>query len=87
MWGFMLLNPYLIYYLVKKKQFCPRCYQKVVEKNLEYQPFGKKEPEIYKLIAPPKKSKKWYCPYCSNTLTEGAKFCGSCGKEFEIKEE
>ncbi|MFX0030726.1 MAG: zinc ribbon domain-containing protein [Candidatus Hermodarchaeota archaeon] len=86
MWGFMFLNPYTIYYLVKKKQFCPRCYHKVAEKNLEYQPFGKKEPAIFGLIAPVKKSIEWHCPYCGNSLTEDARFCGSCGKEFEIKE-
>ncbi|MFX0081658.1 MAG: zinc-ribbon domain-containing protein [Candidatus Hodarchaeota archaeon] len=85
MWGFMLLNPYLIYYVVKKKEFCPRCFQKVVEKNLDYQPFGEKEPEVYKFIAPRKTSFNWYCPHCGNSLIEGAKFCSSCGKKFEIQ--
>lgn len=84
MWGF-ILNPYLIYYSAKKKQFCPRCYQKVIEKNLDYYPFGDKEPEVYKLIATPKKSINWHCPYCGNSLIEGARFCKSCGKKFEIQ--
>lgn len=84
-WGFMILNPYLLYYIAKKKQFCPSCYQKVIEKNLDYHPFGKKEPEIYKLIAPDKKSFKWYCPYCGILLDEGARFCKSCGKIIEFQ--
>ena len=85
MWGFMVLNPYLIYYISKKKQNCPRCYQKVVEKNLDYQPFGEKEADVYKLIAPDKKSFIWHCPYCGNSLNEGARFCTICGKKFEIQ--
>lgn len=85
MWGFMVLNPYLFYFISRKKQFCPRCYQKVVEKNLDYQPFGKKEPEIYKLIAPKKKSFNWHCPYCGVLLIEGARFCNSCGKKIEFQ--
>ncbi|MFX1530922.1 MAG: zinc-ribbon domain-containing protein [Promethearchaeota archaeon] len=85
MWGFMLVNPYLIYYILKKKQNCPRCYQKVVEKNLDYQPFGEKKPEIYKFMAPPKKTFNWHCPYCGKSLIEGAKFCSSCGKKFDIQ--
>ncbi|MFX1376128.1 MAG: hypothetical protein ACFFA0_09970 [Promethearchaeota archaeon] len=84
MWGFMLLNPYLLYYIVKKKQNCPRCYQKVVEKNLDYQPFGEKEPEIYNLIAPSKKPLRLYCPYCGILLITGVKFCSSCGKKINI---
>ena len=52
MWGFMIFNPYLLYYGIKKKQYCPRCYLKLVEKNLEYQPFGNKEPEVFKQIRP-----------------------------------
>lgn len=85
MWGFMLLNPYLIYYLAKKKEFCPKCYQKVVKKNLDYQPFGKKEPEIYKLLTPSKKSIKLHCPYCGKSLIEATRFCSSCGKKLEIQ--
>ncbi|MHA1490707.1 MAG: hypothetical protein ACTSRI_13745 [Promethearchaeota archaeon] len=53
-WGFMLFNPYLIFYGLKKKQYCPRCYQKVIEKNLDYQPFGEKEPEIFTVLSPSK---------------------------------
>ena len=86
MWGFMVLNPYLIYYGLKKKEYCPRCSQILVEKNLEYQPFGEKEPEIYKSLTPVKKPPiKLFCPYCGNSLIEGAKFCKSCGKKFEIQ--
>ncbi|MFX0188969.1 MAG: hypothetical protein ACFE8A_14685 [Candidatus Hodarchaeota archaeon] len=52
MWGFTFLNPYLIVYALKKKGYCPRCQQKLVEKNIEYQPFGNKEPEVFKEIRP-----------------------------------
>jgi hypothetical protein len=85
MWGFIMLNPYLIYYGIRRKQYCPRCYQEVSEKNLDYKPFGDKEPEIYKLIAPPKKFINFHCPYCGILLNEGAKFCKLCGKKFEIQ--
>ena len=81
----MVLNPYLIFYITKQKENCPRCYSKVVEKNLDYQPFGEKEPEVFKIISPEKKSVKWHCPHCGNPLTQGAIFCKSCGKKFEIK--
>ena len=65
MWGFMIINPYLIYYSVKKKQYCPKCYQELSEKNLEYVPFGKIVPEVYNRIAPKTKSRLiFYCPYC-----------------------
>ena len=50
MWGFMVINPYLIYFGFQKKQNCPRCFNKTSEKNLEYKPFGEKEPGIYKKI-------------------------------------
>jgi len=87
MWGFMIINPYLIYFGLQKKQNCPRCFKKASEKNLEYKPFGEKEPEIYKALAPSEKSViKWYCPHCGNSLNEGAIFCGSCGNKFEIKQ-
>ncbi|MFX1574148.1 MAG: hypothetical protein ACFFB0_15495 [Promethearchaeota archaeon] len=86
MWGFMALNPYLIYYALKKRDYCPSCYQKVVEKNLEYQPFGEKKPEKYKSLIPVRKAPlKLFCPFCGNSLTEGVKFCKSCGKKFEIQ--
>ena len=86
MWGFMIINPYFIYYRLQKKQYCPRCFKKIFEKNLEYKPFGVKEPEIYKTLAPTKKSTIiWHCPYCGTSLSEGAKFCKSCGKKFEIQ--
>ncbi|MFW9882119.1 MAG: hypothetical protein ACFFG0_54335, partial [Candidatus Thorarchaeota archaeon] len=26
LWGFMIINPYLVYYGFQKKQYCPRCY-------------------------------------------------------------
>jgi len=84
MWGFMIINPYLLYFGLQKKQCCPRCFKKTIEKNLEYKPFGDKEPEIYKELAPSEKSTiKWHCPYCG-THVQG-NFCKSCGKRFEIK--
>ena len=87
MWGFMVINPYLIYFGLQRKQNCPRCYKKTAEKNLEYKPFGEKEPEIYRTLTPSEKSiKNWYCPYCGHPLNEGAVFCGSCGKKFVIKQ-
>ena len=86
MWGFMIINPYLLYFGLQKKQYCPRCFNETIEKNLEYKPFGDKEPEIYKKIPPSEKSTiKWHCPHCGNSLNEGAVFCGSCGKKFEIQ--
>ncbi|MFX1302461.1 MAG: zinc ribbon domain-containing protein [Promethearchaeota archaeon] len=86
MWGFMILNPYLIYYGLQKSRYCPRCFKKTVEKNLEYQPFGDKQPEISITLAPSKKTTIiWHCPYCGNSLSEGARFCKSCGKKFEIQ--
>ena len=84
MWGFMIINPYLLYFGLQKKQCCPRCFKKTIEKNLEYKPFGDKEPEIYKELAPSEKSTiKWHCPYCG-THVQG-NFCKLCGKRFEIK--
>ncbi len=86
MWFFMVINPYVFYYAIKKKQYCPRCFQKVVEKNLLYQPFGEKEPDIYKSLAPIKKnSPKLFCPYCGNPMSKKGQYCNSCGKKFEIK--
>jgi len=85
MWGFMILNPYLIYYITKQKRNCPKCYQEVIEKNLDFQPFGDKEPEIYKIIAPQKKTYDWYCPYCGNPINEHGIFCKVCGKKFTIQ--
>ena len=29
MWGFMLINPYLLYYGLQKTHFCPRCHQEI----------------------------------------------------------
>lgn len=85
-YGFMILNPYLIYYSIKKKQNCPRCFQKVVEKNLLYQPFGEKEPEVFKSIAPVKKPAiKVFCPYCGTTMSKKGQYCKSCGKKYEIQ--
>ena len=52
MWGFMLFNPYILYYGLQKKQFCPRCFKKTIKKNIEYKPFGDKVPEIYKELIP-----------------------------------
>ncbi len=86
MWGFLIINPYLIYYGLQKKIYCPKCFDKASEKNLEYKPFGEKQPEIYKVLAPSLKSTiKWHCPHCGNPLNKEAVFCGSCGKKFEIQ--
>jgi len=41
----------------------------------------KKPEEIKPLIAKPRKLKATKCPECGNTLIEGAKFCGKCGKK------
>ncbi|MFX0001168.1 MAG: hypothetical protein ACFE9Q_10490 [Candidatus Hodarchaeota archaeon] len=85
MWGFLIINPYLIYYIFQKKNYCPRCFDKTFEKNLDYKPFGEKESEIYKTLTPsPKLITKWHCPYCGKSLNEGTVFCGSCGKKFNI---
>ena len=85
MWGFLLINPYLIYYGVQKKDSCPRCFNKTSAKNLDYQPFGSKESELLKSLAPPKKNLlRWHCPHCGNVLNKGAVFCGKCGKKFSI---
>ena len=85
LWGFMVLNPYLVFYISKPKQNCPRCYQVVSEKNLDFQPFGEKVPEVYKLIVPQKEFYNLHCPFCGNTITKRAMFCNSCGKKFEIQ--
>jgi len=88
MWGFMFINPYLLYYGLQKTHFCPRCHQEAVEKNLDYEPFGEKEPEVYKLIThtPSKKNQKnWHCPYCGSQMDQDGVFCGDCGKKFEIQ--
>jgi hypothetical protein len=85
MWGFMIVNPYLLYYGAKKKQYCPKCYQELVEKNLEYKPFGKKISEVFNLITPENKSSIiLYCPYCGNSLNERTRFCNLCGKKIDI---
>jgi hypothetical protein len=85
MWGFLIINPYLIYYGLQKKQHCPRCFNKTIKKNLDYIPFGDKEPEIFKILAPPKKSLVvWYCPFCGKLLNDGVKICNSCGKKLEF---
>ena len=83
MWFFMFLNPYVFYFGLKKKENCPKCYQEVIDKNLDYKPFGDKVPEIFKTIGVPKKEQnKWYCPHCGIPMY-GA-FCTSCGQKFEI---
>lgn len=85
MWGFLVINPYLIYYGIQKKNCCPNCFNKTSEKNLDYQPFGNKESELFKSLIPPKKNLlKWHCPHCGNALNKGALFCGKCGKKSEI---
>jgi predicted RNA-binding Zn-ribbon protein involved in translation (DUF1610 family) len=84
MWGFIIINPYVLYYGLQKKQFCPKCFKKTIEKNIEYKPFGDKEPEIYKELIPYRKAQMtWYCPYCGTAVNRN--FCKSCGKKLEIK--
>jgi hypothetical protein len=85
MWAFMILNPYLIYYLIQQKISCPRCFQTTFEKNLEFQTFGERSPEPYNIIAPPKKTDILYCPYCGISQNKNANFCKICGKKLEIK--
>jgi hypothetical protein len=86
LWGFMIINPYLIIYGLAKKQYCPNCHHLLNDKNLDYQPFGEKQPEIYKIIAPKKNHKnKWFCPYCGNKMSKTARFCYSCGKKCELQ--
>ncbi len=55
MWGFMILNPHAIVYGLKKKQYCPRCHQKLIEKNQNYRPFGEIDPEVFRSLAPSNK--------------------------------
>ncbi|MHA2267195.1 MAG: zinc ribbon domain-containing protein [Promethearchaeota archaeon] len=81
----MILNPYLLYYITQKQQNCPRCYQKVTEKNLEFHPFGEKKSEIYSLIIPQKNILRFHCPYCGKSLNKEVNFCNSCGKKIKIK--
>jgi len=86
MWGFMLLNPYTLYYGLQKKQYCPRCYNKTVEKSLEYIPFGDKQPEIYNELSSSHSAQiTWYCPYCGTPVQKN--YCKSCGKKLELKRE
>ncbi|MHA2005994.1 MAG: hypothetical protein ACXABO_00670 [Promethearchaeota archaeon] len=85
MWGFIIINPYLIFYGIKKKQYCPKCYQELVEKNLTYEPFGETVSEVYNRITPATKSRlKFYCTNCGKSLNEQTRFCSSCGKKFDI---
>ncbi len=82
MWGFMVINPYVIYYGLRKEENCPRCYQMVHEKNTDYRPFGDRIPLIFKSIETSKRKGKFHCPYCGISI-QGT-FCKSCGKNFEI---
>ncbi|MFW9829162.1 MAG: hypothetical protein ACFFEY_16420 [Candidatus Thorarchaeota archaeon] len=85
MWGFMIFNPYIIFYGLQKKQHCPYCFNITREKNLDYIPFGSKEPEIYKNLTPSDKPLfNWFCPYCGIALNQGIKYCKSCGKELKF---
>ena len=86
MWGFLVINPYLIYYGIQKKNSCPRCFNKTSAKNLDYKPFGNKESELFKSLVPSKKTLiNWHCPHCGNPINKGALFCGACGKKFDVK--
>lgn len=82
LWGFMVINPYVIVHGLRKKEYCPRCYQSVHEKNIEFKPFGDKIPEIFKSIETSKKRGNVYCPYCGTSIL--GSFCKSCGRKFEI---
>jgi ribosomal protein L37AE/L43A len=85
LWGFMVINPYLIYYIAQQKKNCPKCYQRVTEKNMDFKPFGPKVSEVYRGLIPQKQKYKLYCPFCGKSLTEGVIFCNSCGKKFEVQ--
>jgi len=82
MWGFMVINPYAIYYGLRKKENCPKCYQLVHEKNTDFIPFGDKTPVIFKPIEASKMQGKFYCPFCGISIQ--GNFCKSCGKKFDI---
>jgi len=91
---FMILNPYLIYYGLKPKIYCPNCHSKCSEElNREYEPFGPKRGEGFphlpyeESISHPNKVLStigWYCPYCGASISRKWKFCKSCGKILEI---
>lgn len=91
---FMILNPYLIYYGLKPKKYCPNCHSKCSEEpNREYEPFGPKRGEglphlpYEESISHPNKVLStigWYCPYCGASISRKWKFCKLCGKILEI---
>lgn len=88
----IVLNPYVVYYLLQPKKYCPHCRRELSKKNLNYEPFGDKEPEIYKKRAnqtdtsSPMRNPRsnWHCPYCGKAIRRNANFCEFCGREFEI---
>lgn len=87
---FMFLNPYLIYYGLIGKKNCPKCRKEVVNKNLDYEPFGSKkseglpslshEKEISKDVDGNVLSEGWFCPYCGSTIKRTWINCKKCGK-------
>ena len=93
---FMCLNPYLIYYGLLRKDNCPKCRSKVVDKNLEYEPFGTKkgeglprmpyESESSNDIDKNVVSEGWFCPYCGSPISRDWVFCKKCGKTLEINQ-
>ena len=94
LWGFMIINPYLIIYAIKKKRYCPNCYRLVIAKNLDFYPFGEKEPGGYGSVPNfknfskfniKKKTYKLFCPYCGNPIALDWMFCIICGKKNQFK--
>jgi hypothetical protein len=94
MWFFMVVNPYLIYYGLQPKKFCPKCRSRVVEKNLGYEPFGSKkgeglprlpyETQTTQVTQTGPVKQGWFCPYCGAAISRDWKFCKACGKTLEI---
>lgn len=90
----IFLNPYIIYYLLQPKKYCPKCRKELSEKNLAYEPFGDKKPEIFKRRAFELKkssqrrnqSSRWHCPYCGRKIRTHARFCEYCGRKIEFSQ-
>lgn len=91
---FMILNPYLIYYGLIPKIYCPKCHSKCTEEpNKEYEPFGPKKGEGLPHLPYEKPTSHqsniktregWFCPYCGASISRNWKHCKLCGKLLEI---